>query len=83
MSAHVLGARNRDLLSIASPEEDIRFDHAVGLWSSFYVRIFDVNPNSMSSNEIAATIRHSCKLFGIRFSWAVRKNGDWFFQTLQ
>jgi hypothetical protein len=73
--AEAVSARNKDLKSIAAPSNDIQFDHAVAFWSSFYVKTFSLNADSMNSDRIVGVLGPLAELFGepVHFS---RKGGD-------
>jgi hypothetical protein len=76
--AQAVSAKNKDLKSIAAPSNDIQFDHAVAFWSSFYVKTFSLNADSMNSDRIVGVLGPLAQLFGepVHFS---RKgsNGRW------
>jgi hypothetical protein len=73
--AQAVSAQNKDLKSIAAPSNDIQFDHAVAFWSSFYVKTFSLNADSMNSDRIVGVLGPLAALFGepVHFS---RKGGD-------
>ncbi|WP_244095821.1 hypothetical protein [Rhodoferax ferrireducens] len=59
----VVGGRNKEVISIAAPANDIQFDHAVAFWSSFYVKTFSLNARSMNSNRIVEVLKPLAALF--------------------
>ncbi len=73
--ARMVSAQNKDLKSIAAPTNDIQFDHAVAFWSSFYVKTFSLNADSMNSDRIVGVLGPLAELFGepVHFS---RKAGS-------
>lgn len=81
--AEIVGARNPQLNSVAAPAVDIRFDHAVALWSSFYVKLFSSNSTSMSSGNISEAFTALSELFDVPIHWTRRdKRKGWDHQTL-
>jgi len=74
LSADIVRGRNSELLSLAAPENRIPFTHAVALWTAFYVK--------MKYDHVDITLRHSCKLFGTRFSWSCKTKGEWSTKSL-
>jgi hypothetical protein len=73
--AAAVSSRNKDLKSIAAPAKDIQFDHAVAFWSSFYVKTFSLNSDSMNADRIVGVLGPLAQLFGepVHFS---RKSGN-------
>jgi hypothetical protein len=73
--AETVSAKNNDLKSIAAPSNDIQFDHAVAFWSSFYVKTFSLNADSMNSDRIVGVLGPLAELFEepVHFS---RKGGN-------
>jgi hypothetical protein len=63
-------AKNKGMHSVASPIDQIRFDRAVAIWAAFYVRMFDFNPDSMTSKNIGELLTNLSRLFGVRFNWS-------------
>jgi len=61
--AELVGGKNKDVISVAAPSNDIRFDHAVAFWSSFYVKTFSINAKSMNSNRIVEVLKPLAALF--------------------
>src|SRR5581483_811238 len=61
--AELVRSRNRGIISVAAPMNDIQFDHAVAFWSSFYVKTFSLNARSMKSDRIATLLRPLAALF--------------------
>lgn len=70
MFAELVGAKNKDINSIAAPAEDIRFDHAVAFWSAFYVKLFSINKKSMTSDRIAEVLKSLATLFEAPVHWS-------------
>lgn len=73
----IVGSKNEKVISVAAPSEDIRFDHAVAFWSSFYVKVFSINAKSMNSDRLVEVLRPLAALFGapVHFSRrGIRKN---------
>lgn len=66
----VVSARNKGMYSIAAPSEQIRFDHAVALWSAFYVKAFSIDNTAMKRKHIDSALRKLCQLFLIDFHWS-------------
>jgi len=64
MFAEVVHGANKDIISIAAPIRDIRFDHAVAFWSAFYVKTFSLNSKSMKSDRVASVLKPLATLFG-------------------
>lgn len=60
--AELIVKKNQEVISIAAPSTDIRFDHAVAFWSSFYVKIFSIK-GYMSSNRIVQVLKPLAKFF--------------------
>ncbi len=75
--AEVVGGKNRDLISIAASATNIRFDHAVAFWSSFYVKTFSLNAKSMNSARIAEVAKPLTALFEAPLHLSKRSNGAW------
>lgn len=72
-STIVAGRNNKGMYSVAAPSNSIRFDHAVALWSSFYVKAFSINDDAMKGNDIKDCIKTLCSLFGESFHWSSYK----------
>jgi hypothetical protein len=75
--AEVVGGKNKDLFSIAASATDIRFDHAVAFWSSFYVKTFSLNAESMNSARIAEVAKPLTMLFEAPLQLSKRSKGAW------
>ena len=81
--AELVRSRNRGIISVAAPTNDIQFDHAVAFWSSFYVKTFSLNSRSMNSDRIAEVLRALAALFNepVHFSRSNRK-GKWIHEVI-
>jgi hypothetical protein len=75
--AEIVGGKNEDLISIAAPSTDIRFDHAVAFWTAFYVKTFSMNAKSMNSARIIKVAKPLAALFAAPLHFSRRKNGAW------
>jgi len=75
--AEVVGGRNSELISVAASATDIRFDHAVAFWTSFYVKTFSLNAKSMNSTRIAEVARPLAVLFEAPLHLSKRSKGVW------
>lgn len=80
--AEIVGGRNRDLISIAAPATDIRFDHAVAFWTSFYVKTFSLNAKSMSSARIAEVAKPLATLFESPLHLSKFNKGAWVHEVI-
>jgi len=74
MFAELVGAKNKGMNSVAGPSAEMRFDHAVAFWSSFYVKAFTINEKSMNSKHIAEIMRPLAALFGTSIHWSRYSN---------
>lgn len=63
--SEIVGARNKGMYSVAGPVEDVRFDHAVALWSAFYVKIFSINSRSMNSKQVSQILGTMAGMFEV------------------
>lgn len=77
MFAELVASKNKDAISIAAPSTDIRFDHAVAFWTSFYVKTFSQNSNSMKSTRIIEVVKSLAALFSAPLHFSQRKSGTW------
>ena len=75
--ADLIIGKNKDVVSIAAPSTDIRFDHAVAFWNSFYVRTFSLNSKSMNSDRIIEVAKPLAALFSAPLHFSRRNNGAW------
>jgi hypothetical protein len=82
--AELVRSRNKGVISVAAPSNDIQFDHAVAFWSSFYVKTFSLNARSMNSDRIAAVLRPLAALFNepVHFS-RVNRKGKWAHEVIE
>ena len=65
-----VAAKNKGMHSIVAPAEDIQFDHAAALWSSFYISMFTENNKAMKRADIEKRIRALTGLFPVDFFFA-------------
>ncbi|WP_157644862.1 hypothetical protein [Burkholderia ubonensis] len=82
MFAEMVGSRNDDVISIAAPSTDIRFDHAVAFWTSLYVKTFSLNSNSMNSARIIEVARPLVALFSAPLHFSRRKKTAWVHEVI-
>lgn len=82
MFAELVGSRNMDVISVAAPSTDIRFDHAVAFWTSFYVKTFSQNSRSMNSSRIVEVAKPLAALFSAPLHLSRRKNGAWVHEVI-
>jgi hypothetical protein len=75
--AEVVGGKNKDVISIAAPATDIRFDHAVAFWTAFYVKTFSMNAKSMNSARIIEVAKPLAALFSAPLHFSRRKQSTW------
>lgn len=80
--AEVVGGTNNDLISIAAPATNIRFDHAVAFWTSFYVKTFSLNAKSMKSTRITEVARPLAALFAAPLHLSKRNKGVWVHEVI-
>jgi hypothetical protein len=82
--AELVRSRNRSIISVAAPRNDIKFDHAVAFWSSFYVKTFSRNARAMNSERIAALLRPLAALFNepVHFS-RTNRDGKWVHEIIE
>jgi len=80
--AEVVGGKNKDLISIAASATDIRFDHAVAFWTSFYVKTFSLNAKSMNSARIAEVAKPLAALFEAPLHLSKRNKGAWVHEVI-
>ncbi|MES1940075.1 hypothetical protein T5B8_07518 [Salinisphaera sp. T5B8] len=80
----VVSARNKGMYSIAAPRTPIRFDHAVALWSAFYVRIFSLGETAMRRKGINNELKKLCGLFEVELhlSYYNAKYDKWNHQVI-
>lgn len=82
MFAELVGSKNKNVISIAAPSTDIRFDHAVAFWTSFYVKTFSLNSKSMNSARIIEVAKPLSALFSAPLHFSRRKNGNWVHEVI-
>ena len=63
--SEIVGAENKEMNSVAGPVGDVRFNHAVALWSAFYVKIFSINAKSMNSKQVSEILGTLAGLFEV------------------
>lgn len=77
MFAELVASKNEDVISIAAPSSDIRFDHAVAFWTSFYVKTFSQNSKSMNSSPIIEVVKPLAALFLAPLHFSRRISDTW------
>jgi hypothetical protein len=77
MFAELVGSKNDNVISIAAPSTEIRFDHAVAFWTSFYVKTFSLNATSMNSARIIKVAKPLAALFSAPLHFSKRNSGEW------
>ncbi len=70
--AEFVTSKNKHMNSVAAPAKDIRFDHAVAFWSSFYVKLFSSNSKSMNADRISEAFKALAALFEVPIHWTRR-----------
>ncbi|ERL01836.1 hypothetical protein O999_20890 [Pseudomonas putida LF54] len=65
-----LAGTNKGMHSIAAPAEEIDFDHAAAIWSSFYVSVFSSGNNSMRHGDIVSRLKILGSLFPVDFHFS-------------
>lgn len=76
--AELVRKRNKDIMSVAAPSKDIRFDHAVAFWSAFYVKTFSLNSKSMNSERIEQVLKPLAGIFDESVHFSKKKpGGQW------
>lgn len=65
-----VAAENKGMHSIVAPAEDIRFDHAAALWSTFYISMFTENEKAMKRADIEKRLKALTGLFPVDFFFA-------------
>jgi hypothetical protein len=83
--SEIVGASNKGMHSVAGPIEDVRFDHAVALWSAFYVKVFSINARSMNSKQVSEILGTLAALFEvpIHLSTYSEKQAAWKHETIE
>lgn len=82
MFAELVGGKNKELISVAASATDIKFDHAVAFWTSFYVKTFSLNAKSMNSDRIIKVVRPLAQIFSAPLHFSRRQNGAWVHEVL-
>jgi hypothetical protein len=79
-----VAAKNKGMHSITAPAEDIKFDHAAAIWSTFYISMFNENKNSMKGSDIEKRINALTSLFPVDFFFAAYspKRDKWNYKTI-
>jgi hypothetical protein len=82
---NAVASRNKGMHSIVAPSEDIQFDHAAALWSSFYISIFTQNNVAMKRADIESRLKGLSRLFPVDFFMATydAKTDKWKSQTIK
>lgn len=79
-----VAAKNKGIHSIVAPAQDIQFDHAAAIWSSFYISMFTENEKAMKGSEIEKRIKALTSLFPVDFFFAAYapKTDEWKYKTI-
>lgn len=80
--AELVESKNPDVISIAAPSNDIRFDHAVAFWTSFYVKTFSQNSKSMNSSRMVQVAKPLAALFLAPLHFSRRQSGNWVHEVI-
>jgi hypothetical protein len=80
-----IAKKNKGMHSVVAPAEDIQFDHAAALWSSFYISMFTENHRAMNRANIEKRIKALIKLFPVNFFFAAyeAEKDSWAYKTLK
>ena len=80
-----VAAGNKGMHSFVAPAEDIRFDHAAALWSTFYISMFTENENAMKRADIKKRLKALTGLFPVDFFFATYASeaGVWKYETIE
>jgi len=81
--AELVRNKNDKIISIAAPADQIRFDHAVAFWSSFYVKAFSLNAKSMSSDRLVKVLEPLADLFNARMHFSRIREGKWVHELIE
>ena len=76
MFAELVGSKNEEVISVAAPSQDIRFDHAVAFWSAFYVKTFSLNAKSMTSERLVKVFAPLAALFNASMHFSRRRKSE-------
>jgi hypothetical protein len=84
VSTEIIAAANPGIYSVASPTNEIGFEHAAAIWAAFYVRIFDLEAESMRDCDVEEILTELCRLFGVsmQWSWHTRQDDTWHHKVL-
>jgi hypothetical protein len=79
-----IASQNKGMHSVVAPAEDIQFDHAAAIWSSFYISMFTENEKAMKRSGIEKRIKALTSLFPVDFFFAAysANNNTWRYQTI-
>lgn len=66
----IVFSKNKGMYSIACPTTKILFEHAVALWSAFYVKLFSENMEFVKNDAITFALTQLCDLYGVNFHFA-------------
>lgn len=82
---NTIAKNNKGMHSVVAPAQDIQFDHAAAIWSSFYISMFTENENAMKRVDIEKRIKALTSLFPVDFFFAAynSKNDSWDYQTIK
>lgn len=80
-----IAAENKGMHSIVAPAQDIQFDHAAALWSTFYISMFSENKSAMNRIQIAKRIKALTSLFPVDFFFAAynAKHDAWEYNEMK
>ncbi len=80
-----LSKQNKGMHSVVAPVQEIQFDHAAALWSSFYVSLFTGNDKAMKHKDIETRLKALRTLFPVDFFFASydSKNDKWKHQQIK
>jgi hypothetical protein len=82
--AESVRSKNKDIMSVAAPSKDIRFDHAVAFWSAFYVKTFSLNAKSMNSERIEQVLQPLVALFDESMHFSKKQQrGKWVHEVIE
>lgn len=81
----VISEKNKGMHSVVAPAEDIQFDHAAAIWSTFYISMFSENGKSMKRSGIEKRIKALTSLFPVDFFFAAYSadKDNWKCQTIK
>lgn len=79
-----IASRNKGMHSVVAPAENIRFDHAIAIWSAFYVSMFTENSKAMKRAGIERRVKSLCSLFTVDMFFAAynARRDEWKYDTI-